>query len=255
MWYVVQTESANEHLTMEILKNIAEPGSIKKLFVPVFEDVMKRGGKSHIVMRRLFPGYFFIDTNDPESVFGVLKKIPEFTRFVGAEEKDDEKIFLSVDKDDEDFLNSLMENGVMRVSYVKRDKNGKIIKIVGPLSKYRNQVKKYDISRRRAIVQANIFGKVRKIKFGLWTDDDGELFWLKDLINKETNEEKTIIKGKADIGIYPGDKVVDETGIYEGSIFTVSSVNPYKRTLQTTIELFGNMIDIQMKADNVRKIS
>ena len=65
--------------------------------------------------------------------------------------------------------------GLMRVSFIIGLKNGRIDKIIEPLAKYSNRVIKFDISRRRAIVKADIFGKERKLKFGLWTEDDTPL--------------------------------------------------------------------------------
>ena len=126
MWYVVQTQSDNEQSVMALLEHMAEPGIYRRLFVPMFEDVRKRNGRAGIRLRRLFPGYFFVDTDQPDRVFTLLKKIPEFTRLLGANGKDESKLFLHVNADDQAFLDSLMENGLMRVSYVKRAKNGRI---------------------------------------------------------------------------------------------------------------------------------
>jgi transcription antitermination factor NusG len=225
------------------------------MFIPMFEDVRKKDGKARIQMRRLFPGYFFIETDTPEDVFDALKRIPEFTRLLGSEEDDEGAVFTPVEGDDQKFLESLMENGVMRVSYIQRASSGRIEKKLGPLSKYSNRVVKFDISRRRAIVQVDIFGKVRKLKFGLWTENDDRLPWIDNLLAEDTGiNAKKLLKGTADIGIYPGDKVVDETGVYEDQVFTVDRVDTDKRIIDTSLEMFGTVVKVQLSADEVRKI-
>ncbi len=255
MWYVVQTKSDDEQLVMEYFKRTANPACFQNLFIPMFEDVRKKEGNATIHLRRLFPGYFFVDTETPQEVVDSLKKVPEFKKLLGAVEKDGTKIFIPVEKEDQQFLDSLMENGLMRVSLIKRASNGRIEHIMGPLAKYSNRVIKFDITRRRAIVQANIFGKERKLKFGLWTEKDPPLPWLSDL-EKEggSSDNSNLLKGIADIGIYPGDKVVDETGVYEEQVFTVTNVDPARRIVYTTIEMFGTQVKLQFRADDVRKV-
>ncbi|MBE5843397.1 MAG: hypothetical protein E7302_04340 [Butyrivibrio sp.] len=255
MWYVVQTKSDNEELVMEYFRNTADHACFNNLFIPMFEDVRKKNGDATIHLRRLFPGYFFVDTDDPRAVFSELKVVPEFKKILGAVEDDGTKLFLPIEKEDQQFLDSLMENGLMRVSLVKRASNGKPQQIIGPLAKYSNRIIKFDISRRRAIVQANIFGKERKLKFGLWTEKDPPLPWFTEIKNahKATGEDN-LLKGAADIGIYPGDRIVDETGVYEDQIFTVTQVDPARRIVYTTIEMFGTQVKMQLSADDVRKV-
>ncbi len=255
MWYVVQTKSDDEQLVVHLFKKMANSDCYHNLFIPMFEDVRKKDGRAIIRLRRLFPGYFFVDTDNPQAVHDTLRRIPEFTRLLGTDEKDKDKIFLPVDTYDQAFLNSLMENGTMRVSYVKRASNGRIEKILGPLSGYSNRVIKFDISRRRAIVQADIFGKVRKLKFGLWTDSDDRIPWITKLIEDDGGiDSRALLRGTADIGIYPGDKVVDESGVYEERIFVVENVDADKRIINTTIEMFGTIVKVQLSADEVSKI-
>ncbi|WP_029322827.1 transcription termination/antitermination NusG family protein [Butyrivibrio sp. AE3004] len=255
MWYVVQTKSDNEELVMEYFRNTADQSCFNNLFVPMFEDVRKKKGYATIHLRRLFPGYFFVDTDNPRAVFTELKAVPEFKKILGAVEDDGTKMFLPIEKEDQLFLDSLMENGLMRVSLVKRASNCNPQRIIGPLAKYSNRIIKFDISRRRAIVQANIFGKERKLKFGLWTEKDPPLPWITESQNahKATGEDN-LLKGDTDIGIYPGDKVVDETGVYEEQVFTVTDVDPARRIVYTTIEMFGTQVKVQFQADDVRKI-
>ena len=255
MWYVVQTKSDNEELVMEYFRNTADKACFNNLFIPIFEDVRKKDGKATIHLRRLFPGYFFVDTDDPRAVFTSLKIVPEFKKILGAVEEDGTKLFLPIEEEDQQFLESLMENGLMRVSLIRRASNGRPQQIIGPLAKYSNRIMKMDISRRRAIVKANIFGKERKLKFGLWTEKDPPLPWINEPENAhQSSGEVNLLKDTADIGIYPGDRIVDEAGVYEDQEFTVIEVDPVRRIVYTSIEMFGTRVRIQFPADDVRKI-
>ncbi len=49
-------------------------------------------------------------------------------------------------------------------------------------------------------------------------------------------------------------KVVDETGVYEEQIFTVTNVDAERRIIFTTIEMFGTMVKLQFSVDDVRKV-
>ena len=57
-----------------------------------------------------------------------------------------------------------------------------------------------------------------------------------------------------DLGIHPGDKVIDESGIYGDQEFVVQSVDSKHRTLISTFEMFGTNARIELNADMVRKI-
>lgn len=254
MWYVVQTKSDDEQLVMEYFRRTADPTCFRSIFIPMFEDVRKKDGKATIHLRRLFPGYFFVDTDSPREVFEALKVVPEFKKLLGAVEKDGKKVFIPVENEDQQFLDSLLEDGLIRVSLVKRNSRGRVENIIGPLAKYTDKELKYDFSRRRAILKANIFGKERKLKFGLWTENDPPLSWMQDLEEYGNHAMEGNIKATSDIGIYPGDKVIDETGVYDGQEFTVTGVDSAKMIINTTIELFGTQVKLQFKADDVRKI-
>lgn len=255
MWYVVQTKSDDEQLVMEYFRRTADPACFHDIFIPMFEDVRKKEGKATIRLRKLFPGYFFVDTDSPGEVFEALKAVPEFKKLLGSVEKDGEKVFIPVEKEDKQFLDSLLEDGLIRVSLIKRNSKGRVEQIIGPLAKYRNKEIKYDFSRRRAIVKADIFGKERKLKFGLWTENDLPLSWLSNPEKEgKSTENANILKGVEEVDIFPGDKVVDETGVYGDQVFTVTCVDSARLIVFTTIEMFGTQVKLQFRADDVRKI-
>lgn len=271
MWYVIQVKSGEEQEMKALLDKLRKDGAYGECFVPLFEDVKRSGGECRIGFRKLFPGYVFVESDDPDSIFETLRGVHDFTKLLGAVENDGTKVFVPIGKEDESFMRTLFEDGLMHVSYVHMARNGRIDKIVGPLAHYRNHITKLEMRHRMAIVEAEMFGKRRKVKFGLWTDEDQELPGL-ERIKKAADDaggmpgEKTggtvdgisfdVLDGvvEFDIGIHPGDKVKDDTGLYGEQIFVVEAVDPGRRTLISTFEMFGTNARIELRADDVRKV-
>lgn len=255
MWYVVQTHTGDEADVSMHVKNEFIPEYCRECFVPFYEEVRRKKGQTSIIFRRLFPGYLFVDTDDPEKLYYEgLKKLPGFTRILGEKEDDDSRLFIPITPQDEEFLKSILEDGVMHVSYIKTSNKNRVIeRIVGPLAKYKNHIVKIDTQHREAIVETDMFGKKRKICFGIWKDGDPKLPWLERRM--KGTQDRAIDEGAPiDIGIAPGDKVVDTTGLYEGMIFVVEKVNPKQRTLKTKIDIFMNSLDIELFVDDVKKV-
>ena len=223
MWYVVQTKSGDEEHEKQLMDRLSDPSCPGITFVPLFEEVRRSKEGYRVSFRRIFPGYFFVETDNADEVYRRLRKVPGFTRLLGSEEKDGTKVFIPVEYEEEQFLSSLLDDGIMHVSYI-RMKDRRIDKIAGPLAKYRNHISKLDIPHRRAIVETEMFGKPRRIKFGLWLEGDPPMPWLEKRI--DIASEPALDEGNdIDIGIYPGDLVRDETGLYGDMVFKVASVD------------------------------
>ena len=253
MWYVIQTKTGEEEELKQWLDARNDPQVFSRCFVPLFEDVRRSEGRSRISIRRFFPGYLFIDTEAPEEIVEFLRKIPKFSRVLAMDGDEGEgKIFIPVEEGDREFFDSLFDEGVMRVSYVKQIKGKRIGQVVGPLARYQNRITKMDVRHRMAIVEAEMFGKLRRIKFGLWTDEDAKIPWIEEEI-ASGNAVEPILDG-VDIGISVGDKVVSEDDIYESVVYTVTTVDPKHRTIGSFIQMGDATVPIQLFADRVRKV-
>ena len=252
MWYVIQTKSGDEEQEKLLMEKLVEPSSYSRLFVPLYEDVRRSNGKYMLSFRRMFPGYFFVETDEPNEVYRKLRSVPGFTRLLGSEERDGEKNFIPVEPEEEGFLTSLLDEGIMHVSYI-RMKNKRIDRVIGPLAGYRNHISKLDIPHRRAIVTTKMFGRERKIKFGLWLEGDPSVAWLEERMNE--GQKPALDEGaKIDIGLKPGDLVKDETGLYGDIIFEVESVDHGRRTIRTSFEMLGVSAHLELNADSVTKV-
>lgn len=258
MWYVIQTKSGDEEELQGFIESMLPVGLEVSFFIPLYENVWRSGGRGHISIQRLFPGYLFAETAVPEELFMVLKKIPRFTRLLNMEDESGEKVFLSISEDDEYFLRSLMdEEHVIRVSYIHKNKNGRIDRLIGPLKRYEDSITKLDIPHRRAIVSKHIFGKDRIVKFGLWTDADPVTPWLREMkgLNSNMGEASSATGeasvGTTDIGIYIGDHVRDKSGVYGDMDLIVNGVDSRKRVIKVSVELFGSKVTMEMDAEMV----
>lgn len=252
MWYVIQTKSGEENKLKELIDVLMPRELYNECFVALYEDVWRKGGVGHISIKRLFPGYLFIDTSSPDSVYDVIKSIPRFTRLLGTPEKDGSKSFIKVTEEEMEFLSTLLKNSVMHVSYIRMHKNSnKIESISGPLAVHASRIARLDIPHRRAIVETELFGQPRRIKFGLWTDMDPV---IPRFVDEEDTDLSYMSRTDIDIGIRPGDMVADASGVYGDMVMEVVSVNPIQRTADAKIKLFGQEVNIRLNADDLEVV-
>lgn len=253
MWYVIQTKSGKENELKTYMDSTIGPSVYDRCYVPVYEEVRKRSYGTRIVFRKLFPGYLFVETDEPDKLYQELKSVPKFTRLLGVEKEDSGAAFFPVEKNDVEFLDSILEDGIMHVSYVHLSKTHRIDKVIGPLSKYRNHIVKMEYRHRYAIVAMDVFGKSRRIEFGLWGEGDPALPYLDEHMDL-TDEPAYDAASGMDIGIHAGDKVIDETGVYGDYVFTVDSVDESHRMVRAKIDIFGGLRNIMLFADDLRVI-
>ncbi|MBQ9436920.1 MAG: hypothetical protein IJU50_01165 [Lachnospiraceae bacterium] len=252
---MVQTVSGEEQTVKEHIDK--RLGSIQPIrcFIPLCEEVRRRSDRYNIVFRRLFPGYLFIETENPEAAYSFLRSVPHFTRVLGSKEQDGNYLFIPVSEDDQAFLESILEDGMLHVSYAHLSKSNRIDKVAGPLAGYRNHIIKLEFRRRTALVDAWMFGKRRKLAFGLWTDGDPEVAWLSERIGEGNTQTAALDEGvEIDIGIHPGDKVIDLTGVYTDMELVVTEVDAKHRRVYSQLKLMGGNVRVMLNADNVEKV-
>ncbi|MCR5425856.1 MAG: hypothetical protein K6E81_03395 [Lachnospiraceae bacterium] len=253
MWYVIQTKTGEEDKIVQLIDGLKARDQESSCFVPVFEKVIRNSQSCRVYLRRMFPGYLIVDTDDPAGMFHTLKRVPEFTRMLGADEEESgETIFVPIGEDDRRFLETLLIDGVLHVSYVTLNKS-RVDKVIGPLADYVGHIRHLDIQHRRAIVEKEIFGKRRKIYFGLWTPDDPPHAWVRQQI--EGGDTGIITNQTYDIGIYEGDRVRGTNGMYEENEMRVIKVDPVRRRVIVEIELFGRTLSLPLYADDVVKVN
>ena len=74
MWYVIRTFTGKEDDFCLWINAHVDKSLYTRCFVPLFQDVVRREGVGHILIRKMFDGYLFLETDKPEEVEAELKK-------------------------------------------------------------------------------------------------------------------------------------------------------------------------------------
>lgn len=155
MWCVVYAGDKNEQKAESFIARLLQGNVRARCFSLMKNRLYKNSGIWHTVCERIFPGYVFIDTDEPETVCRILEKTPKNLLF-----SDSRKVCV-MDKNEEMLLNSMMdEDGQIGISDVHIREDRTVEFLSGPLAKMPERVKKVDLHRRFAEVQMNLpYGK------------------------------------------------------------------------------------------------
>ena len=243
MWYVIRTFTGKEDEICLWINTHVDKSLYTRCFVPLFQDVVRREGIGHIIIRKMFDGYLFLETDKPKGVETELKKMPRYSSILSVTDTDG-KTFLPISAAEEVFLDTILVDGMMRVSYVRPDKGNQVKEAIGPLEHYIDKIVRLDIHHRRALVKISLAGVERQVKFGLWTDADPKL----DTIEIEKQCRK---KQRSNIVFKVGDKVLNTKGLFGDIPVEVKEVHPGRNSLTVTAVIFGRNTDIKMNIDDV----
>lgn len=171
MWYAIQTITGEEEKTIDMIRRVIAPEACEDCFLLKREAVWRIQGSCRIHTERLFPGYVFVRTGEPEAFYRQLKAVPQFTRLLGKEEGE----FYPVSQEEEAFLKKLLqgdEEYTVRLSPVKVDKQGNIVACGEPLRDYLGCVVKKRIRLRYVVIRVRLFGRERESLLGIWVEGD-----------------------------------------------------------------------------------
>ena len=261
MWYVIQTVNGQEQQVCTWINQRMDQTLFERCFVPLYEDVWRKEGVGHISVRKTFAGYVFIKTDRPDEVYEELRKIPKLAIMLSDQldqNNQKEKTFIPVSAEEEQFLRSIYKDGIMRVSYIEKNSEGKITSIIGPLEKYQDYIVKLDLSHRRAVVEIPFFKQDRRMKFGLWCEKDAKIPWIEEekRLRKNHIEEVCRVEVKnvtSTTGLQPGDSVINIQGICGDQTLKVIGVDERKKIVNVEMNLFGEIFSVQMNVDDVEK--
>lgn len=160
MYYVVQVQTGKEDRTIDAIKKHFSNQLDIDVFSPYRKSIRKyKGGVEKVVIERCFPGYVFVDTDEPKDLFFGLYQIPEYTKMLGREALTYN--FIPLDKDESrviDILYSKNTNRVLEISDIEV-KEGQIVRVVtGPLEGLLGKVKKVNLHKREVIIEYMLCG-------------------------------------------------------------------------------------------------
>lgn len=273
MWYVIQTMSGKEHEVCLWINTFVDKSFYQRCFVPLYEDVWRKEGIGHISIKRLFSGYIFVETDMPDKMHEELKNLSELSILLSMDDNKN-RVFVPLHKEEEMFFNTILSDGIMKVSYVGFNRNGKINEVIGPLQSYQDNIVRVDASHRRAIVDIPILNENKRIKFGLWLDKDPKIDWIEK--EKKNREQVKVTENAAPdnpwdwkawkkinenkknkfidedmFGYKTGDYVINTTGIYGDTPLEIAEIHPDKNSVVVNVLLFGNTTRVEMGMDEI----
>lgn len=180
MWYVIQTVTGKEEELMLFIRTLLSREHFENCFMIRAEWLKRLGGEWQLQIRPLFPGYIFIETDEPERIYMELKGVPRYSRLLGSG-KDE---FIPVKEEEEKFLRMMtgtMDGGqklgeaVVRLTAVETDAEGKIISVDGALASFEKDAVKVNLHKRYASVKTQMLGEDRTLVFGIRLNKDKEI--------------------------------------------------------------------------------
>ncbi len=170
MLYVIHTTSGKEE---ELIENIKKKHYYARDIDDVFvvKRILKKkfNGEWKEIIERLFPGYVFIETNNPKAMHTMLNEIEGYSKLVGF--KDDDIIhYIPLSEIEEDFIKGLAgknDDHTLEISEVEVLEGKKIRAISGPLLGQEGIVKRVDLHKRIAEVEIIFLNQPVTVYFGI----------------------------------------------------------------------------------------
>ena len=117
----------------------------------------------HREKKIMFPGYMFIDTDNPSDIYEQLKNVPELTKILGREGKD----FISIEPGKESMFKAMVNEAYEIPVSTGIIEGDRVIVKDGPLVGMEAYIKKIDRHKRIAVLNAEMFEQEIKVSVGL----------------------------------------------------------------------------------------
>lgn len=161
--YVVQVAGGQEAKAVEMVISLACE-SVEGCFIPQREVMHRQEGQWHRKLEKLFPGYVFVQTADPEQLRKALSQIPSFTRMLTSAGD----TCLPLSADEVVWINATIstDTHVMEMSegIIEGDR---VMVTRGPLKGHEASITRIDRHKRLAWVDMSMFGRSKTIRVGL----------------------------------------------------------------------------------------
>jgi transcription termination/antitermination protein NusG len=166
-WYVVHTYAGYENKVKQNLasrvRSMAVEEKIFEVVIPMEDVIEFKGGRKHVVQRKLYPGYLYIRMDLDDESWYVVRNTPGVTGFVGSGAKPvplsrrEVEDILGVAVDDETGAAVQTEKKARpRLEY----QVGEQVRVVtGPFAEFNGLISEIDVDRSKLKVLVNIFGR------------------------------------------------------------------------------------------------
>lgn len=157
MWCVLATKVGREELIQQMCKRHLNKKIYSRCMFPLCEQREHYRGTWHTKLEKVFPGYLFFDTGDPDELSRQLRKEKIMAQ--------NDKLFVLTPEDVQCLL-FFGRTGVFPMSQ-GIIVNGRVIILSGPLVGEESRIRKVDRHKRRAWLQIKLFGKPYTVVVGL----------------------------------------------------------------------------------------
>ena len=168
MWCVIHVKDGGEGHMEEFVAGLLPENIHARCFHLLRSRRKKYEGQWQTVQEDLFPGYVFIDTDQPDQVYKELKKALKPKLLFS-----DDEYVSTMEKHESDLMEKLADsNGRIGISKVRIETDGKIHYLSGPLEHMENLVRKVNLHKRIAEIETEVMGKKRILYLGIEIEED-----------------------------------------------------------------------------------
>ncbi|PEU20730.1 transcription antiterminator [Bacillus wiedmannii] len=168
-WYVLFVENGKEEMVQKYLQLYFNENSLYSV-IPKRKVPEKKFGSVFHVIKKMFPGYVFINTNMNAFIFHKIKTLPGCYRLLNCGKyysQENGSHYSKIEKNEIDQILRLMDNnGIIDYSKIYLT-DSKVFVESGPLKEMEGIIKKIDKRKNRAKILLNLLGTERLIDIGI----------------------------------------------------------------------------------------
>lgn len=162
-WYVIQVFSGREERVARSCRDIVDPEVLSDCFIPYIVRKKRYQGAWHEIEDILFKGYVFMISDDVDTLYQELKKVPEITKILGKKER----FIYPLETKEVAFLKDFTKgNHKVEMSYgfIVND----MVNITdGPLMGKEGLIRKIDRHKRKAVIEIEFLQQTIYVEIGL----------------------------------------------------------------------------------------
>ena len=171
MWYVVQTTVGSEKQIAEKLNRVYSEHADPPCFVLLKERTWRREGIYQIGVEPMFPGYIFVDTEDPQRLEENVHRLAGKAQLLMGGQA------LAIESSEEILFKELLRGDsqhTVRRFLVHANEAGEIVSAEGILGELLGQIVRKRFRKRVVTVEIPFLGKTRQVELSIRVKDDRE---------------------------------------------------------------------------------
>lgn len=158
-WYIVNTASGCENKVAKAIKDEAAKkgldGSFEEIVVPTENYVEIRRGKKVDTKKKVLPGYIIVKMDMTEASWGLVKRIPNVAKFLGADNRP-----ARVSEGEVQIILQKVEEGAVVREVPLSFEVQQVVKIIdGPFESFTGVIEGVDNEKSRLRVLVSILGR------------------------------------------------------------------------------------------------